>query len=78
MKNPQNVVIFKLVFGRYLYRFQYQSKIIGVIQSKKKRLNFLFIVFLYFPLSIQMNILTLYNNCYIILTSYMLDSALEP
>ena len=25
-----------------------------------------------------MSILTLYNNCYVIITSYMLDSALEP
>ena len=25
-----------------------------------------------------MNILTLYNNCYIILTTYMIESALEP
>ena len=25
-----------------------------------------------------MNIITLYNNCYVILTTYMLDSALEP
>ena len=32
----------------------------------------------YFPLSIQMNILKLNNNRYIILTTYMLDSALEP
>ena len=33
---------------------------------------------MYFLLSIQMNILTLYNNCYVILTTYMLDSSLEP
>ena len=33
---------------------------------------------MYFPLAIQMNILTLYNYCYVILTTYMLDSALEP
>ena len=32
---------------------------------------------IYFLLSIQMNILTLYNNCYVIFTTYMLDSALE-
>ena len=44
----------------------------------KKRIIFLFIAVIYFPLSIQMNILTLYNNCYVILTTYMLDSALEP
>ena len=29
-------------------------------------------------LSFQMNISTLYNNCYVILATYMLDSALEP
>ena len=63
---------------QYPYSFQYQSNIIRVIQIKKKRINFLFIAVLYFPLSIQMNILTLYNNCYVILTTYMLDSALEP
>ena len=33
---------------------------------------------MYFPLSIQMNILTLYNNCCVILSKHMLDSALEP
>jgi len=33
---------------------------------------------IYFPLSIQMTILTLYNNCYVVLATYMLDSALEP
>ena len=47
-------------------------------KSKNKRINSLFIAVIYFPLSIQMNILTLYNNCDVILTSYMLDSALEP
>ena len=31
---------------------------------------------MYFPLSIQMNILTLYNNCCVILSKHMLDSAL--
>ena len=44
---------------QYQYRFQYQSKIIRVIQIKKKRINFLFSAVIYFPLSIQMNILTL-------------------
>ena len=32
--------------------FQYQSKIIRVIEQKKKRINFLFIAAIYFPLSI--------------------------
>ena len=41
-------------------------------------MNSLFISVIYFPISIQMSILTLYNNCYVIITSYMLDSALEP
>ena len=63
---------------QYPYSFQYQSNIIRVIQIKKKRINFLFIAVLYFPLSIQMNILKLYNNCYVILTTYMLDWALRP
>ena len=58
--------------------FQYQSKIIRVIQIKKKGIHFLFIAVIYFPSSIQMNILTQYNNCNIILTTYMLDSAIEP
>jgi len=38
----------------------------------------LFLAVIYFPLSLQMNILTLYNICYVILTTYMLDSSLEP
>ena len=38
----------------------------------------MFVAGIYFPLSIQMNILTLYNNCYVILSTYMLYSALEP
>ena len=58
--------------------FQYQSKIIRVIELKKKRINFLFIAVIYFPLSIKMNILTLYYICYVILTIYMLDSGQEP
>ena len=63
-----------------LFNNQYESKIIRVIQMKKKRINFLFIAVIYFPLSIQMNLLllTLYNNCYVILTTYILDSAQEP
>ena len=36
----------------------------------------MFIAFIYFPLSIQKNILTL--NCYVILMTYLLDSALKP
>ena len=62
---------------QYSYRFQYQSKIILVIKIKKKHINFLFICVIYFQLSIQMNILTLNNNCYVILTTYMLYSGLE-
>ena len=41
-------------------------------------MNFLFIAVIHIPLSIQKNILTLYNNCHIILATYMLDLALEP
>ena len=63
---------------QYPNSFQYQSKVIRVIQIKKKFINFLFITATYFPLLIQMNIKTLYNDCYVILTTYMLDSALEP
>ena len=33
--------------------------------------TFLYIAVIYFPLSIQLNILTLYNNCYVILTTYI-------
>ena len=46
--------------------------------NKEKFINFLFITATYFPLLIQMNIKTQYNDCYVILTTYMLDSALEP
>ena len=79
--NPENHQVYWWKSAKCCYfqkRFQYQSKIIRVIELKKKRINFLFIAVIYFPLSIQMNILTLYNNCYIILTTYMLDSTLEP
>ena len=76
-KSSSKILLFSKSF-QYPYRFQYQSKITFVIQIKKRRINFLFIAVIYFPLSIQMNILTLYNNCYVILTTYMLDSALEP
>ena len=48
------------------------------MQIKKKGIHFLFIAVIYFPLSIRLNILALYNNCYVILTTYMLDSALKP
>ena len=58
--------------------FHYQSEIICVIQIKKKRINFLFIAVIYFTLSIQMNMFILYTNCYLILTTHMLDSGLEP
>ena len=54
-ENQQNVVIFKIVFFQYPYRFQYQSKIILVIQIEKKRINFLFIDVIYFPLLIKIN-----------------------
>ena len=46
--------------------------------NKERTYTLFFLNIIYFPLSIQMNILTLYNNCYVILTMYMLDSALEP
>ena len=45
--------------------------------KEKSYIIFLFITVIYFPLSIQMNIKTLSNNCYLILTTYMLNSALE-
>ena len=35
-----------------LNHFQYKSKIIRVIELKKKLINFLFIAVIYFPLSI--------------------------
>ena len=71
-EKPPNFVIFQIIFS-IIYALRYQSKIIRVI--KKKRIKFLFIAVIYFPLS---NILTLFNNCCVILTTYMLDSALEP
>ena len=43
-----------------------------------EKLYLIFIALINFPLSFQVNILILYNNCYIILTTYLLDSALEP
>ena len=80
--NPENLQVHISMKIRKMFyfqnRFQYQSKVIRLIQSKKKHINFLFIAVIYFPLSIQMNILILYNNCYVILTTYILDSALEP
>ena len=45
---------------QYPYRFQFQSKIIRVIEIKKNIID-------------PMNIVTLYNNCYEILTTYMVD-----
>ena len=45
--------------------------------NKEKRIHFLFIAVIYFPLSIQMNISQIYYYCYVILTANMLDSALE-
>ena len=57
--------------------FRYQSKIIRVIELKKKRINFLFIAVIYFPLSIEMNILTLYYICYVILAMYVPDQELS-
>ena len=44
--------------------------------NKEKMYTLLFIAVICFPLSIQMNILALYNKCYVILTIYMLDTAL--
>ena len=46
--------------------------------NKENRIHFLFIAVIYFLLSIQMIILTLYKNCYVSQTTYMIDSALEP
>ena len=45
MKNISDLFQYHIVF-------QYQSKIIRVIELKKKRINFLFIAVIYFPLSI--------------------------
>ena len=70
------VVIFKS--DSVSYSFQYISKIIRVIEQKKKRIDFLFKAVIYFQLSIYMNILTLYYICYVILAIYMLDSDQEP
>ena len=68
-----------LSFSVFISFFQYQSKILRVIELTKKRINFLFnAVKIYFPLSILMNILTLYYICYLILAMYLLDSDREP
>ena len=75
-ENPLNVVIFKIFSASISFSVSFE--IIRVIQIKKTRIHYLFIALIYFPLSIQMNILTLYNNFHIIFTTYMLDSALEP
>ena len=52
-----------LLFSKNLFSihivFKYQLKIIRVIELRKKRINFLLIAVIYFPLSIYMNILTL-------------------
>ena len=63
---------------QYHIVFQYRSKLIRVIELKKKHINFLFITVIYFPLSILMNILPLYYICYVILAMYMIDSDQEP
>ena len=39
---------------------------------------FVYSSIIYFPFLIQMKILTLYDNCYVILATYMIDSAIEP
>ena len=51
MKICKKVVILKIVFSIQIV-FPYQSKIIHVIEQKKKRINFLFIAEIYFPFSI--------------------------
>ena len=67
--NPENHQVYQWKSAKCCYFqkrfqyhivFQYQSKIIRVIGLKKKRINILFIAVIYFPLSIKMNILTLY------------------
>ena len=57
--------------------FSVSIEIIRVIQIKKKSLNFFFSCNMN-SCSIQLNILTLYDICYVIFIAYMLDSALEP
>ena len=42
--------------------------------NKENMFKLFVIAVIHFPLSIQMNILTLYNNCCVIITTYMLDS----
>ena len=75
-ENPQNFVIFESDFS--IITFSVSIEIIRVIELKKKRINFLFIAVIYFPLSIYVNILTLYYIRYAILVIYMLDSGQEP
>ena len=77
MKIRKMLLFSKIAFSIHIV-FQYQSKIVHVIELKKKPSNFLFKAVIYFPLSIQMNILTLYYICYVILAMYMLDSDHEP
>ena len=51
--------------------FQYQPKIIRVIELKKKRINFLFIAVIYFPFNDRNEHITLYYICYVILAIYI-------
>ena len=79
LMNIRKMLLFSKSF-QYPYRFQYQSKIIRVIQIKKKHMYKFFVYSCnIFPFIDQMSTLTLYINCYVILTTYyMLHSALEP
>ena len=70
------------IFGYFQILFQYQ--IIYDINhpchpnKKKIYMNFLFLAVIYFLLSIQLNIWTLYNSCYAILSTYVCLWLISP
>ena len=72
-ENPQNAVILEIVSISVSVSIENHP----CYPNKEKRFK-LFVYSCYYSLSIQMNIFTLYNKCYVISTTYMLDSALEP
>ena len=68
------VVIFKS--DSVSYSFQYISKIIRVIEQKKKL--FVYSCSIFPVIDLNEHILTLYYICYVILAMYMLASDQEP
>ena len=75
-ENPQMLLFSKAISVSYSFSVSIENHPCN--RTKKKCITFLFIALIYFPLSIQMNILTLYNKFYVILATHMLDSDQEP